>query len=277
MKKPMAENEEHPLISYCRSVAEEFNSRLNRVRNFVTNHNLTSGNANESILRDFLALHSPANFEVASGFICNLFPQDETPTASKQCDILVFDRAKYPLVFSEGTLRFVNHRSVRMVVEVKTKLDSVDEIISAIENIASVRNIVPREDVEDEGNNPYNFERRTFFIFAFNSLKQDKMIEHFHSHLQKPHSQNPTAIFLFEEEVIIYQQFNWLNNKEGDVKYNIVKANKEDIITFLFLSFLYSVGDYKDQWYQFQLWGLVGGWLEREGNIIAEDIVFGKK
>jgi hypothetical protein len=41
-------------FEYCMGVAQEFEARLNRIRVFVK-HNLTSGTANEIILRDFLA------------------------------------------------------------------------------------------------------------------------------------------------------------------------------------------------------------------------------
>ena len=74
------------LIKYGQGIAEEFKARRNRIRNFVTDHNLTSGTANEMILRDFLASLSPRRYTVGQGFICN---PTRPSQVSRQCDILV--------------------------------------------------------------------------------------------------------------------------------------------------------------------------------------------
>src|SRR5687767_11686384 len=58
------------LLAYCSSLASEFEARRNRVRHFVQ-HNLTSGTANEAILRDFLASISARTWGITDGFICN--------------------------------------------------------------------------------------------------------------------------------------------------------------------------------------------------------------
>ena len=44
-------------FEYCVSVAKEFESRMSRMRVFVQ-HNLSTGTANEVILREFLSKHA---------------------------------------------------------------------------------------------------------------------------------------------------------------------------------------------------------------------------
>ena len=72
------------MIQYCSGIAGEFEARLNRIRAFVPDHNLTSGTANEMILRDFLASLSTGHYTVGQGFICNPTASD---SVSKQCDM----------------------------------------------------------------------------------------------------------------------------------------------------------------------------------------------
>ena len=269
--------EEHRLITYCRGVAEEFNSRINRVRNFVSNHNLTSGTANESILRDFLSVHSPSNYEVATGFICRLFPRTcgcencrgkELQWASRQCDILIFDRANYPLVFSEGTIRFVNPSSVRMAIEVKTNLNSKKQVQEAMENISSARQMIPRQDVN--GGSSYAGERRAFFIFAFKSLKVETVLKHLKNEPARCSFHNPTGIILFEKEKIILQQMPWKSDS-SEVEYDVLDIDKANIITFLYLAFLNSLGYFRDEDYFTILENFVCGQKK-----IKENVVFGK-
>jgi hypothetical protein len=62
-------------FDYCISIAKELEARLSRKRVFVQ-HNLSSGTANEAILRDFLSNHAQSNVNVAQGFICNPFESD---------------------------------------------------------------------------------------------------------------------------------------------------------------------------------------------------------
>ncbi len=111
------------MVQYCSGIASEFEARLNRVRTFIPDHNLTSGTANEIILRDFLARFSTGQYRVGQGFIC-------VPTASdlvsKQCDILVYDCHNYPLVHSEGEVVLIFPQAAKIVIEVKTRLNKKD-------------------------------------------------------------------------------------------------------------------------------------------------------
>ena len=103
--------------------ADEFLARLNRIRSFVPEHNLTSGTANEMLLRNFLSEYSSGKFALGQGFICEPTIPDRAThhLVSKQCDIIIYDR-DYQLVHSEGEVKVVWPQAVRMVIEVKTKL-----------------------------------------------------------------------------------------------------------------------------------------------------------
>lgn len=90
------------VLEYCSSIAREFETRLNRIRAYVPDHNLSAGATNEIILRNFLAQHTTTRYAVRQGFMCDpLSPE----TVSKQCDILVYDQHHYPLVYSEGEIK----------------------------------------------------------------------------------------------------------------------------------------------------------------------------
>jgi hypothetical protein len=127
-----------PLVTYCDGLAAEFDSRLNRIRSFV-GHNLTSGTANEEILRTFLSEHASKRYTVAEGFIVNPFLAD---ASSKQCDVLVFDALQYPVLHEEGGVKIIMPNSAKMVIEVKTNLDS-EAIQGGIENIKSAKYLNP--------------------------------------------------------------------------------------------------------------------------------------
>lgn len=96
------------LLLYCQKISQEFNSRLNRIKSFV-HHNLSTGTANETILREFLSTHAPEKFAVGEGFICNPFEDNQV---SKQCDVLIYDKNNFPLVYSVGSIKVV-HPSVQ--------------------------------------------------------------------------------------------------------------------------------------------------------------------
>lgn len=175
-------------IKYCTGIADEFTSRLNRLRSFV-HHNLSSGTANESILRDFLSTHAPYNYGVGQGFICDPFEEN---SVSKQCDILVYNRSNFPLVYSDGPISVVLPRAARMVIEVKTGLRQRNEIFSAIENIVSAKTL-----------NPY----LTGVIFCFQSATIEAFTDALASypHQLQPEL-SPTAFILLDKDTVIH---NW--------------------------------------------------------------------
>jgi hypothetical protein len=211
-------------LSYCNTIAQEFNSRLNRIKSFVQ-HNLSTGTANETILREFLSAHTPDKFAVGEGFICDPF---QSKSVSNQCDVLIFDKNNFPLVYSVGSIKVVLPRAARMVIEVKTSFGKKD-IHSAISNIESAKKLKSRN--------------LTGVIVAFNSPSLKTVIaniKNYPSSIETEHL--PTAILLLDKDLIIHR-WGWLRNKEIEEDSNLnpnsfsirkAKSNKKGFaITFL--------------------------------------------
>ena len=124
------------IIQYCISVGSEFQACLNRIQSFVK-HNLSSGTANETILREFLASHAPSSHAITQGFLCDPFEDNKI---SKQCDILVYNQSHYPLVYSDGSVKIAFPKGARLVIEVKTNFNKKD-VVTGIENIESTKKL----------------------------------------------------------------------------------------------------------------------------------------
>lgn len=217
------------LISYCSSLADEFEARLNRIRHFIKNHNLTSGTANEAILRDFLSQISAGVYEVAQGFVCNPIRS----VVSKQCDILVHDR-RFPLVHSEGEVKIVWPDAALMVIEVKTVMEDTKTLTSAIENIVAAK----QTEGAGIGNKLING-----LIFAFEALTGKSALKVLNSYPGDPLNR-PMAVFLFDQGVIIQQEDisrHW-NRGSGASAYELRKCegNKPSalVLTYFFLLFI---------------------------------------
>jgi hypothetical protein len=203
------------ILIYCQSIAEEFQSRLNRIRSFAK-HNLSSGTANESILREFLASHVPTNYAVGQGFICDPFKEN---AISKQCDILIYDQAFWPLVYADGPIKIVFPDAANLVIEVKTSLGKKDTE-QALSNIQSARKL--KHPIEG-------------IIFAFNSPSLDTVRRHLTSFVARSTSDDlPKAILLFDKNVII--QMVSPPFYDGSLRYSFripVDKRKGQVVTYL--------------------------------------------
>jgi hypothetical protein len=213
------------MIEYCTGIADEFLARLNRIRAFIPDHNLTSGTANETMLRNFLAEFSSGSFAVGQGFICDptISPEVTEHTISKQTDILIYNR-DYPIVHSEGEVKVVWPQSVRMLIEVKTKLNKKG-LIEALNNIYIAKqvpymNLVPG------------------LIFAFKSSSVETVIKHLREYPKMlPASQSPSVILLLDKAVIIHR---WSPLDAETSLYEVRKGhagNKAVVIAFLVMFF----------------------------------------
>lgn len=216
-------------VEYCISVAREFQARMSRLRVFVQ-HNLSSGTANEIILREFLSRHAPGHYDVGQGFMCD---PSEQGMVSKQCDILVYSQNHYPVVYADGSIKVVWPRSVAMVIEVKTILSKKD-VASAIENIVSAKKL--------------NY-RIAGVIFAFRSPKLETVIRNLQAYPSYVDPElSPTAILLLDKGIIIHN-WGWARNrdyeaaKEQSVEFKpyAVRIAKKDkgavVVAFLLLLF----------------------------------------
>jgi hypothetical protein len=219
------------MIQYSMSVAEEFQSRLRRMQAFVQ-HPLTSGIANEDILREFLARHAPGDFCVGQGFICD--PSTDEP-ASKQCDILIYNQNRFPIVYANEPIKIVWPKSVRMVIEVKTNFKPRD-ISMALENIESAKKL---------------YSHLSGLIFAYESPSIStvvKNLEAYPRHINREHL--PNAILILDKDIIIHR-WGWRRAEQKDTNpginddsYAVVKGTKGKpiVITFMLLHLLEVLG-----------------------------------
>jgi len=220
----MTENEITPgsLVQYCRSIADEFKARQHRISSLVK-HNLTTGTARETIVRDFLAEHCTGHYKVVQGFICDPTQIDRV---SRQCDILVYNHLYHPVIHSEGQIKVVWSISVQMVIEVKTKLNK-DTLYRAIENVRAAKALRSR---------------MTGLVFAFESIGISGIIEHLESYAQDlPMMYAPHAILVLDKKLLIESNNIWTPTGERDV-YQVREADNEGVLmTYLFLVFLANV------------------------------------
>jgi len=123
---------------YFDSITDEIKALHERVRNYVTNHNLTVGQWKESIIRTILRRHLPKNVGIGNGFVV---AEDKTST---QIDILLYDTAK-PLLFQDGDLVIVTPDAVRGIIEVKTTINKTgnDGLATVFQKVADNVEMIP--------------------------------------------------------------------------------------------------------------------------------------
>lgn len=207
-------------VEYCRTVAQEFLGRVDRMQVFVK-HNLTVGNARETILRDFLAMHTPEPYRVGQGFICDPLEEDKV---SRQCDILVYNAAGYPLVYEDGAVKVVWPGSVVMTMEVKTSIDK-KQIRRALKTVESVKSTAARE---------HRRQPVKAMIFAFSSFKNTGTLMEYLGNLLPPRpDQRPDALYDFEQ--------GWVVEHKGSRRTYCLRKTREGdgsaLLTHLLLHF----------------------------------------
>jgi hypothetical protein len=220
------------MLDYCIGIAREFQARINRMQTFVKKHNLSSGGANETILREFLSAHAPARYGVGQGFICDLEDRD---LVSKQCDVLVFDRSNFPVLHSDGSIKVVMPDSVRMVIEVKTRFTKA-HVEGSVLNVVTAANLNPQ---------------MTGLIFSFYSPSINSVISNLQRYPEYIHQDHkPTAILLFDKGVLIHR-WDLMRGRDiagtpgSDPEAYGVRVARHDrgavVVTFLLLHFFEKV------------------------------------
>jgi hypothetical protein len=250
-------------IEYCLGIAQEFQARVSRMQVFVK-HNLSSGNANEIILREFLSAHTSGNYHVGQGFICIPF---EGCKASRQCDILVYNQNDYPLIYSDGPIKIVWPESASMVIEVKTNFYKKD-IETALENIKSVKELN---------------QQAVGVIFAFSSPKLSTIITNLQKY-QTPIDNHilPDAILLLDKGVIIhrwgiarYREIESGANPDTHAV-RIGKGKNKDavVVAYLLLMFLDIVGHID---YVISAKNMMMNLIEEHTDKGSDDVFIGKR
>lgn len=260
----MMSNKTEKLLNYCVRIADEFQSRLSRIETFVK-HNLSSGTANETILREFLSAHVAASFVVGQGFICDLFDSGEV---SKQCDVLVYEQNHFPLIYSDGSIKIVLPRAARMVIEVKTRFTRKD-VHSAVSNIESALKI-------------NRMIQGVIFAFSSPSLKSIRnSLELYPLQISPEHL--PTVILLLDRDLIIHN-WAWQRRKEleetknpiyGSFSVREAKNKKMGLAISFLLLLLFQCTD--SELYESDMINTLSEILEEYTVKRTEDIVIGSK
>jgi len=102
-------------------------------------HSGVKGDFREDTLKDFLLDgRLPEKYGIGSGVIIS-----PTGEVSKQSDLIIYDKQNCPLLLQSDSNQVFPIESVYCVIEVKSKL-SKTELVNAMENIAMLKNIVPK-------------------------------------------------------------------------------------------------------------------------------------
>lgn len=126
------------LTGYAALFGEGLTSKVDLLERLIGNSHYPSlGQYKERLLADAIRDFLPRTVEVGTGFV--MFPHaDRNPPAegqfhdplnqsafaiSRQCDILIHDVAKYPVIFRDGDFVVVRPEAVRAVIEVKGSLN----------------------------------------------------------------------------------------------------------------------------------------------------------
>lgn len=115
---------------YHKSISAELLAVKDRIGQLIS-HTNALGNFKEAILRSVLRRHLPANLSIGRGFIVS-------PRAvSTELDLLIIDQSK-PVLFQDGDVFIVTPDAVKAVVEVKTQINSLDNLKTALRVLGKV-------------------------------------------------------------------------------------------------------------------------------------------
>lgn len=137
------------LTSFAALLGDSFASKIDLLAQIIQERHYPSlGRYKERLLANTIAEFLPKDYEVGTGFV--LFVHDATPerakkpgfdalnmgsySISKQCDLLVFESAKTPVVFRDGDFVIVRPESVRALIEVKgtANAKSISEALKSL-------------------------------------------------------------------------------------------------------------------------------------------------
>lgn len=125
-----------PYVKYFDSFTAEIKGKFQRVRNLI-NHNVTSGNYHEEILRNIIKNFLTKRYSVKTGFIFK-----SPGEVSNQIDIMIIDEnepAAY--IFQEGDFAIVLPKCVRAIIEVKTTLH-IPDFLKAVDTLGSAKKLI---------------------------------------------------------------------------------------------------------------------------------------
>ena len=121
-------------------------------------HNQTTGEFYETILRKFLNEFIPKKFKIGTGFIIDI----ENHQSSRQVDIIIYEDGKFSPIYQHNDFVIVESNTVLSTIEVKARIDSTN-INAASKNMDSVKNILMRG--------------RSWFLIGVNRIKDKNLLQ----------------------------------------------------------------------------------------------------
>ena|SRR5437667_11676606 len=167
------------------------------------------GTNREEVVREFLSLNLPKRLGVSTGFVF-----DSSGTVSKQMDVVIYDCNNCPRFETVGGKYFFPCEAVVAVGQVKSRLDSKQQFVSALENLHSVK-------VLDRSAGGVNFDRRDerpldqinvhidqIFTFVFvidHCIKEELLRKTLFEHLAKNERWLwPNVIYYFDKYLVTF-------------------------------------------------------------------------
>lgn len=177
-------------------------------------HASSIGTAREYVLKEFLRAHLPQKLTAGSGIVI-----DSTGNKSKQIDIIIYDTLNTPILHAAESIQIIPIECVYAVIEVKSKLDSV-ELNKSVENIQSIKKMSKSAFFMPENSQTINTvelygQKLNYFpviglVFAYSSIKakllKNKLVEFDDN--QSPQN-NIDTICILNKAIIT----NWETNK----------------------------------------------------------------
>ncbi len=164
-------------------------------------HRGLRGSAREEVVRDFLVNYLPSNLEIASGEIFDTQGSD-----TRECDVIVLDRFKVPLMFS-GNKRLTPIEGVYAVMEVKSSLDSpaLKDCLSKCRDIKNMPKnaYFPQEGAVTDTFNIYGQELghfpTLFSVFAYRGVRPETLVSQVEQFCQgKPPDQTLDSVLCLD-------------------------------------------------------------------------------
>jgi len=124
--------------NYLSLISESLSSRIELLSNILDDKHWPSiGTYKEKLLLNTIKQFLPEKFGITSGFVCFNSPpiinREKTPFSggaflsdyliSKQCDIIIYDRLNYPIIYNDDGFAIVWAQSVKVIIEVKSTLN----------------------------------------------------------------------------------------------------------------------------------------------------------
>jgi hypothetical protein len=102
----------------------------------LTKHSKLKGDYTEALVRDVLRRLVPQKYKVGHGIVYNA----QTGDNSGECDVIIYDVSEAAPLFESQDLVIVDAKHVRIVMQVKSTLDS-SAMKDAIENMREVKKV----------------------------------------------------------------------------------------------------------------------------------------